>query len=108
LNDFPQNPNATLPTLTHEGKSFTSTDAVINYLVSISSVEVAPKTSITTAVHSEKVDPNFAFVAAVRRFVCRSDPSELKYDLLQRNEEELAKVSGGFANVFMTTRASFL
>jgi hypothetical protein len=63
---FPQNPNATLPTLIHAGKSFTNTTAVINYLVSISSIQVAPETSITTAVHDEKVDPNFAFVASVR------------------------------------------
>ncbi|KAI0272243.1 hypothetical protein BGY98DRAFT_1001397 [Russula aff. rugulosa BPL654] len=79
------NPNATLPTLIHAGKSFTNTTAVINYLVSISSIQVPPETSITTAVHDEKVDPNFAFVAS-------------------RNDDELAKVSGGSANVSTTTR----
>jgi len=83
------NPNATLPTLIHAGKSFTNTTAVINYLVSISSIHVSPETSITTAVHDEKVDPNFAFVAS-------------------RNDEELAKPSGGFANVFTTTRLATL
>jgi len=79
------NPGATLPTLTDNGKSYTSTTAVIDHLVSISSVEVAPETSITKTVHEGNIDPNFAFVAA-------------------RNEEELTKVSGGFVNVFMTTR----
>lgn len=77
------NPNATLPTLIHAGKSFTNTTAVINYLVSISSIQVPPETSITAAVHDEKVDPNFASVSS-------------------RNDEELAKVSGGLAN--FTTR----
>ncbi|KAI0252302.1 hypothetical protein BJV78DRAFT_1204333 [Lactifluus subvellereus] len=79
------NPNATLPTLTHDGESYTSTTAVIDHLVSISSVEVAAETSITKTVHEDKIDPNFAFLAA-------------------RNEEELAEVSGGFGNVFTTTR----
>ncbi|KAI0297024.1 hypothetical protein B0F90DRAFT_1819574 [Multifurca ochricompacta] len=64
------NPHATLPTLIHEGKSFTSTVAVINYLVSISSRKIAPETSITTV----------------------------------RNDEELAKTSSGFANIFTSTR----
>jgi hypothetical protein len=63
---FSQNPNATLPTFIHAGKSFTNTTAVINYLVSISSIQVPPDTSITTTVHDETVDPNFAFVASVR------------------------------------------
>ncbi|KAI0282030.1 hypothetical protein BC826DRAFT_1066882 [Russula brevipes] len=75
------NPKATIPTLTHKGKSYTSTADVINYLVSISSIKVAPETSFTTAVHEDKVDPNFAFLAAVRpllsfklsiRLSCRS------------------------------------
>lgn len=39
---------------------------MINYLVSISSIQVPPETSIVTAVLDEKVDPNFAFVASVR------------------------------------------
>jgi hypothetical protein len=34
--------------------------------VSISSVEVAAETSITKTVHDGKIDPNFAFIAAVR------------------------------------------
>jgi hypothetical protein len=65
LKPFSQNPNATLPALTHKGKSFTTTADVINYLVSISSVKVAPETSITTMVHEKNIDPNTAFVAAV-------------------------------------------
>ncbi len=63
-----QNPNGTLPTLTHEGKSFTSTAAVIDYLVSISSKKVAPATSITTILHEDKVDPNFALVSSVSSY----------------------------------------
>jgi len=83
------NPNATLPTLTHEGKSYTSTAEVIDYLVSISSTKVAPETSITKVVHEERIDPNFSMVAAT-------------------NDEELAQVSGSFGNVFHTTRLGYL
>lgn len=61
-----QNPGATLPTLAHNGKSYTSTADVIDYLVSISPKKVAPATSITTVVHEQNIDPNFAFVASVR------------------------------------------
>ena len=39
---------------------------MIDYLVSVSSTKVAPETSITKVVHEERVDPNFAFCAAVR------------------------------------------
>jgi hypothetical protein len=60
-----QNPNASLPTLTHEGKSYQSTAEVIDYLVSISSTKVAPETSITKVVHEDSIDPNFSMVAAV-------------------------------------------
>jgi hypothetical protein len=63
-----QNPNATIPTLTHEGKSYKSTAEVIDYLVSISSTKVPPETPITKVVHEERIDPNFAVVAAVRPF----------------------------------------
>jgi len=61
-----QNPNASLPTITHEGKSYKSTAEVIDYLVSISSTKVAPETSITKVIHEDGIDPNFSMVAAVR------------------------------------------
>lgn len=63
-----QNPNGTLPTLTHGGSSFTSTIAVIDYIVTISSKKVAAATSITTEVHEDKIDPNFALAASVRSY----------------------------------------
>jgi len=98
---FSQNPNATLPTLTHDEKTFTSATEVINYLVSISSTKVAPETSITTVVHEDRIDPNFALVSAVSPEL----PSSTRFPhSSQRNEEELAKVSGGFANIFTSTR----
>jgi hypothetical protein len=50
-----QNPNASLPTLTHEGKSYKSTVEVIDYLMSISSTTVVPETSITKAVRRQLV-----------------------------------------------------
>jgi len=83
------NPNGTLPTLTHGGNSFTSTAAVIDYLVTISSKKVAPATSITTEVHEDKVDPNFAFVAS-------------------RNDGELAKLAGGPVHMFTSARLAGL
>lgn len=79
------NPNGTLPTLVHDGKSFGSTATVIDYLVSISSKKVAPATSITTVVHESNVDPNFAFVAS-------------------QNDDELAKVSTSIAAAFTASR----
>jgi hypothetical protein len=83
------NPNGTLPTLTHGGNSFTSTVTVINYLVTISSKKVAPSTSITTEVHEDKIDPNFAFAAS-------------------RNDEELAKVAGSPIAIFTSGRLAGL
>jgi hypothetical protein len=56
---FSQNPNATVPILTHDRISFTSTVEVINYLVSISQKKIAPETSITSVVHEAGIDPNF-------------------------------------------------
>lgn len=49
------NPNATLPALTHEGKSYKSTAEVIDYFASISSTKVAPETSITKVVHKDSI-----------------------------------------------------
>ena len=63
-----KNSNATLPTLTHVGKSYKSTAEVIDYLVSISSTKVTPETSISKVVHEDSVDPNFSMVAAVRPY----------------------------------------
>ncbi|KAH9069537.1 hypothetical protein EDB83DRAFT_2518303 [Lactarius deliciosus] len=73
----------------HGGKSFTSTATVIDYLVSISSKKVAPATSITTVVHEDEINPNFAFVAS-------------------RNDEEFAEVKGSFAPIFTSTRLAGL
>jgi len=83
------NSNATLPTLTHNGKSYTSTAEVVNYLVSISPKKLAPETSITSVVHEARIDPNFALGSA-------------------RNEEEFAAVSNGFISTFTKTRLGHL
>ncbi|KAH9952490.1 hypothetical protein BC827DRAFT_1349874 [Russula dissimulans] len=79
------NPNATVPILTHDGKSFTSTVEVINYPVSISQKKIAPETPITSVVHEAGIDPNFTLGAA-------------------RNDEELAAVSNSFVTTFAKTR----
>ncbi|KAH9957492.1 hypothetical protein BC827DRAFT_1157222 [Russula dissimulans] len=78
------NPNATVPILTHDRISFTSTVEVINYLVSISQKKIAPETSITSVVHEEGIDPNFTLGVA-------------------RNDEELAAVSNSFVTTFTKT-----
>jgi len=83
------NPNATVPTLTHDGKSFTSTAEVINYLVSISQKKIAPETRITSVVHEAGIDPNFTLAAA-------------------RNDEELTAVSKSFMMTFTSTRLGYL
>ncbi|KAI0263277.1 hypothetical protein BC834DRAFT_997855 [Gloeopeniophorella convolvens] len=83
------NPNATLPTLTHQGKAYTNTIDVVNHIASLSSKKVAPATAITVEVHEDKLDPNFAFAAS-------------------RNDEELAKASKGFINFFTTNRLAGL
>jgi hypothetical protein len=83
------NPNGTLPALVHNGKSYISTVEVIEYLVSVSSKKVAPATSITTVVHEDKYDPNFAFVAS-------------------RNDEEFAQVSNGIGAGFTASRLAGL
>ncbi|KAI0066191.1 hypothetical protein BV25DRAFT_1821099 [Artomyces pyxidatus] len=79
------NKNATLPTLVANGKAYTNTTDVVDFLASYSSKKVAPKTGVTKAVHEDSIDPNFAFVAA-------------------RNDAELATVGSGFANIFTVTR----
>ena len=106
-----QNPGATLPTLAHNGKSYTSTADVIDYLVSISPKKVAPATSITTVVHEQNIDPNFAFVASVRDLFFISlflyAGALTIIDFLQRNDEELAKVTAGAGAAFTAARMSF-
>ncbi|KAA1475923.1 hypothetical protein DENSPDRAFT_883926 [Dentipellis sp. KUC8613] len=79
------NPNATLPTLAADGKSYKNTIEVVDYLASISSVKAAPRTAITDEVHEDAYDPNLAFVIA-------------------RDDAELAARASGFARVFTETR----
>ncbi|KAI0263273.1 hypothetical protein BC834DRAFT_326378 [Gloeopeniophorella convolvens] len=79
------NPNATIPSLTHQGKAYTNTIDVVNHIASLSTKKVAPASAITVEVHEDKIDPNFAFAAS-------------------RNDEELAKATKGFVNFFTTTR----
>ncbi|KAI0047629.1 hypothetical protein FA95DRAFT_1558961 [Auriscalpium vulgare] len=83
------NPNATLPTLTADGKAYTNTTDVVDFLVKKSSVKVATRTAITTAVHEDPVDPNFAMVAS-------------------RDDAELARVAGGLAGTFTNLRLAGL
>ncbi|KAI0038369.1 hypothetical protein FA95DRAFT_1229197 [Auriscalpium vulgare] len=83
------NPNATLPTITADGKAYTNTTDVVDFLVKKSSVKVATRTAITTAVHEEPVDPTFALFAS-------------------RDDAELARVAGGFGGTVTNLRLAGL
>lgn len=60
-----QNPNATLPTLVVDGKSYVSTAEVIDYLVKNAPKKVAPGTSFITKIHEDSLDPNFPLLLTV-------------------------------------------
>ncbi|VDB92001.1 unnamed protein product [Peniophora sp. CBMAI 1063] len=78
-------PNATLPALHADGKTYGSTIDVLDYLVKVSDVKVAPATEITTKIHEDSLDPNFMFLAA-------------------RNDDELAAKAKGFQRILVSTR----
>lgn len=78
------NPTGTLPAIATGDAFYTSTAEVVSYLASNATIKVAPATALTEAVHSDELDPNFAFLSA-------------------RNEEELAKVSV-FGKVYSQNR----
>ena len=61
-----QNPNATLPTLVADGKSYTSTKDVISYLVETAPKKVAKGTAFIDKVHDDHYDPNSPLLLAVR------------------------------------------
>jgi len=79
------NPNATLPTLVADGKVYTSTAEVTDYLVKHAPKKVAPGTAVITTLHEDKFDPNFPL-------------------LLARNEDELKAAASGFPLVFIQNR----
>ncbi|KAJ7786013.1 hypothetical protein B0H16DRAFT_14451 [Mycena metata] len=79
------NPNGTLPTLEADGKVYTSTADVVAYLAKESPSNVKPATEITTTIHEQKYDPNFAM-------------------LLSRNDAELSAKGSGMAGHFTTRR----
>ncbi|KZV63800.1 hypothetical protein PENSPDRAFT_691305 [Peniophora sp. CONT] len=78
-------PNATLPALAADGKTYGSTIESLEYLVKVSDVKVAPATELTTKIHEDSLDPNFMFLAA-------------------RNDEELAAKAKGFQRILVATR----
>ncbi|KAH9956745.1 hypothetical protein BC827DRAFT_1270781 [Russula dissimulans] len=80
------NPNATVPTLTHDRKSFTSTVEVINYLVSISQKKITPEPPSRAWCTKQGSIQNFTLGAA-------------------RNDEELAAVSNSFVTTFTKSPA---
>lgn len=67
-----QNPNATLPTLVVDGKTYVTTAEVIDYLVKHAPRKVAAGTSFIETVHDEAIDPNFPMLIAVSRAAQRT------------------------------------
>lgn len=61
----PQNPNATLPTLTVEGKVYTDTIDVTSYFVQHAKEHVKTGSSLITKIHEDAYDPNFRALLAV-------------------------------------------
>ncbi|THH15384.1 hypothetical protein EW146_g5081, partial [Bondarzewia mesenterica] len=79
------NPNATLPALAADGKTYDSTIDVIDFLVNYSTVKVPRRTSITQQIHDDSIDPNFALLAV-------------------RDEAERAVKVAGFPKYFIENR----
>ncbi|EJD04159.1 uncharacterized protein FOMMEDRAFT_106643 [Fomitiporia mediterranea MF3/22] len=85
------NPNATLPTLTADGKVYTNTTDVISYLVEHApkSVKKASDNDIVKRIHEDDIDPNFAL-------------------LLSRNDEEKKARASGLVLSFLSGRQDAL
>ncbi|GBE78261.1 hypothetical protein SCP_0111440 [Sparassis crispa] len=83
------NPNATLPTLVADGRSYTTTGQVTKYLVNHAPKRVTPGTAFIDKIHEDKYDPNFPL-------------------LLARNEEEAKAAASGFPLVFLQNRHNAL
>jgi len=85
------NPHATLPTLTADGKAYTSTIDVVRYL--IQNAPVAPGkpsgTDLVKRIHDDDIDPNFAL-------------------LLARNDEELTTRGNNIGIAFLGNRQAML
>lgn len=67
-----KNPNATLPTLEADGKTFTNTTDVVHYLASIAPTPLPEPTAeqkeLIRIIHEDQYDPNFALLLVVSPF----------------------------------------
>ncbi len=61
-----------------------------------------PETSITKVMHEDGIDPNFSMVAAVRTSAVTLMRLAYLITPYQRNDEELARVSGSFESTAYT------
>lgn len=61
-----QNPHGTLPTLTADGKVYTSTKDVISYLNEHAQKKVVKSTAFIDKIHEDKYDPNAPLLLVVR------------------------------------------
>ncbi|OBZ79908.1 hypothetical protein A0H81_00720 [Grifola frondosa] len=83
------NPKGTLPTLTADGKAYTSTAEVTAYLVEHAPKKVARGTAFIDKIHEDRYDPNAPL-------------------LLTRSEEELKSSASGFPFTFVQNRQNSL
>ncbi|KAI0762916.1 hypothetical protein C8Q74DRAFT_188390 [Fomes fomentarius] len=83
------NPHGTLPTLTADGKVYTSTKDVISYLNEHAPKKVVKGTAFIDKIHEDKYDPNAPL-------------------LLVRNDEELKAHASGFPLLFLQNRQDSL
>jgi len=84
-----QNPNATLPSLTASGQTYTNTADVTKYLVQNAKNKVKTGSSLIAKIHEDLYDPNFPL-------------------LLARDDDELNAKSGGFQGHFLSNRQDAL
>ncbi|KAH8102593.1 hypothetical protein BXZ70DRAFT_1059164 [Cristinia sonorae] len=84
------NPNATLPALVAEGRTYTTTTDVVRYLIGHAPKKVPyGNPALISRIHEDSLDPNFPLLAA-------------------RDETSLSAASSGFASVFVNNRQNAL
>ena len=71
---IPQNPNATLPSLTAGGQTYTNTADVTKYLVQNAKNKVKTGSSLIDKIHEDLYDPNFPLLLAVSPAAYRCHP----------------------------------
>ncbi|TCD63994.1 hypothetical protein EIP91_004696 [Steccherinum ochraceum] len=88
------NPNATLPTLVADGKSYTNTADVTRYLIDHAPKKVAlGKPALITRVHEDSIDPNFPLFAARDEETRKANASGFAFTFANNRQNALLKYS---------------